>query len=65
MKKVWEFFNGHKTIIFSIIFIILQSPIATNYISPDLGTLLLAIFGALGGASLVHHVKKAVTGEDK
>lgn len=63
MKALWDFFNGHKTIIFSIIFSILQSGILT-FMSPELTTVLLAIVGALGGASLIHHVAKAA-GEDK
>lgn len=60
MKVLWNFLNGRKTIICSIIIIILQAEVLT-FLSPEWTNLLLTIFGALGAGSLAHHIKKSVT----
>ncbi len=60
MKALWNFLNGRKTIICSIIIIILQSGVLSSFLSPEWTNLLLTIFGALGVGSLAHHIKKSV-----
>ena len=60
MKALWNFLNGRKTIICSIIIIILQAEVLT-FLSPEWTNLLLTIFAALGAGSLAHHIKKSVT----
>ena len=59
MKAIWDFLSGYKTIICSIIIIILQSGVL-SFLSPEWTNLLLTIFGALGAGSLVHHIKKSI-----
>jgi len=54
MKQVWAFLNGNKTIICTIALAAVQAfPIPEPYKG-----LLIYTLTALGGAALVHHVKK-------
>lgn len=58
INKVWNFLNGNKTIICSLIFMILQQPLASELIAANWLTFWLWFFGASGVLSLAHHLAK-------
>ncbi len=64
MKAIWNWLSGRKTIICSILIIILQAGVLT-FLTPEWENVLLAIIGALGAGSLIHHETKRAAGEDK
>lgn len=60
MKAIWNWINGRKTIICSIVIIFLQSAVGEKYIPAEWLDLLLTIFMGLGAGSLTHHIVKSV-----
>lgn len=60
LKNLWNWIDGRKTIICSIIVIVLQSAVGEKYVPAEWLELLLTIFMGLGIGSLGHHVVKSV-----
>ena len=58
LNKILAKLDGSKTLICSVIFIILNDTAINGSMSPDLLQILNIIIGVLGGGSVVHHVKK-------
>jgi len=57
MKNIWNWLNGNKTIIGSILLLITTIPTIGTALGASL-LVIQTIIGIITGASLVHHVKK-------
>ena len=61
MKKVFDYFNGHKTIIFNTTAATLQQLVMHDIINDTKGVQFsISMCLVFGGGSLIHHIKKAI-----
>ena len=65
LRKIWDWLDGNKTIICSVIVAVLSQNYIKQFVEPGLHEFLLWLFIALGTGALFHHIKKGYLSTDK
>jgi len=61
LKQLWDYLNGHKTIIFTTAVIVMQQAVKYDILEDSKGVnFAIGLTMTLGGGSLAHHVKKGL-----
>lgn len=61
LKQLWDYLNGHKTVIFMTAATVMQQAVNYGIINDTKGVnFAIALTVTLGGGSLAHHVKKGL-----
>ena len=54
LKKIWEFWNGKKTVVGAVGLFLTYGAEGLGWLSPEIASALKAVFGSLGATGLVH-----------